>query len=205
MEQHFRCHIDTEAVLLVTFYGAHQAPEETVAGLGCRLQGLLDSATRQPPHPSVANWTNTRLVSLLLFTGGICSTQLLLALFGKDGKACPECAYKRAQNVPTSVPTICPQACPQWAHKLAHKVPTSVPILSTPACPQGQGRRGQGMSETEDARWLDCFIGKTKTNRKMLAENTTLHCKLSHSEYLKVKTDTWLLTPSHIVWSHIMY
>ena len=112
LEQHFRCHIDTEADLLATFCGAHQGPKETVAARGCRLQGLLDSATRQP-HPSVANWINTRLVSLLLFTGGICSRQLLLAFFEKDSKACPECAYKRAQNVPTSVPTICPQACPQ--------------------------------------------------------------------------------------------
>ena len=41
--------MDTEADLLDTFYGAHQGPEETVAGRGCRLQGLLDSATRQPP------------------------------------------------------------------------------------------------------------------------------------------------------------
>ena len=41
--------IDTEADLLATFYGAHQGPEEAVAGRGCRLEGLLDSATRQPP------------------------------------------------------------------------------------------------------------------------------------------------------------
>ena len=31
------------------FCGAHQGSEETVAGRGCRLEGLLDSATRQPP------------------------------------------------------------------------------------------------------------------------------------------------------------
>ena len=42
--------IDTEADLLPTFCGAHQGPKETVAGRGCRLEGLLDSATRQP-HP----------------------------------------------------------------------------------------------------------------------------------------------------------
>ena len=41
--------IDTEADLLPTFCGAHQGPKETVAGRGCRLGGLLDSATRQPP------------------------------------------------------------------------------------------------------------------------------------------------------------
>ena len=34
--------IDTEAAPLATFYGAHQGPEETVAGRGCRLEGLLD-------------------------------------------------------------------------------------------------------------------------------------------------------------------
>ena len=128
MEQHFRCHIDTEAVLLDTFYGAHQGPEET--GRGCRLQALLDSATRQPPNPSVANRTNTRLVSFLLFTGGICSTQLLLALFGKDGKACPESVYKRAHNLPASVPTMSPQACPQYAHQRSHTEHPSVPTRS---------------------------------------------------------------------------
>ena len=41
--------IDTEADLLATFCGVHQGPEKTVAGRGCRLEGLLDSATRQPP------------------------------------------------------------------------------------------------------------------------------------------------------------
>ena len=41
--------MDTEADLLATFCGAHQGPKETVAGRGCRLEGLLDSATRQPP------------------------------------------------------------------------------------------------------------------------------------------------------------
>ena len=41
--------IDTEADLLPTFCGAHQGPKETVAGRGCRLGGLLDSATLQPP------------------------------------------------------------------------------------------------------------------------------------------------------------
>jgi len=139
MEQHFLCHIGTEAVLLVTFYGAHQGPKVGVVDLkGCSIS---NTAT---PHPSVANRINTSLVSLLLFTGGICSTQLLLALFEKDGK--------RADSVPTSVPTICSPESPQCAHKLAHNVPTSVPTLSTPACPLGQGRRGQGQSETEDAR-----------------------------------------------------
>ena len=147
MEQHFRCH-RYRGSPAGHFVCAHQGPEETVADRGFRLEGLLDSATRQPPHPFVANSTNTRLVSLLLFTGGICSTQLLLALFGKEGKACPECAYKRAHNLPASVPTMSPQACSQCARKRAHNVPTSVPILSTPACPQGQGRRGQGKSES---------------------------------------------------------
>ena len=41
--------IDTEADLLATFCGAHQGPKETVAGRGCRLEGLLDSAAWQPP------------------------------------------------------------------------------------------------------------------------------------------------------------
>ena len=41
--------IDTETDLLATFCGAHQGPKETVAGRGCRLEGLLDSAARQPP------------------------------------------------------------------------------------------------------------------------------------------------------------
>ena len=125
MEQHFLCHIGTEAVLLVTFYGAHQGPKVGVVDLkGCSIS---NTAT---PHPSVANWINTRLVSLLLFTGGICSTQLLLALFGKDGKACPECIYKCAHNLPTSEPAMCPQACPQCAHQRSHTEHPSVPTRS---------------------------------------------------------------------------
>ena len=107
------------------------------------------------PHPSVANWINTRLVSLLLFTGGLCSSQLLLALLEKDGKTCPQCAYKRAHNLPTNVltsankgahnfpasmPTMCPSACPQ------RTMPTSVPTMCPPACPQCAHKRSHNES-----------------------------------------------------------
>ena len=129
MEQHFRCHRHRGRPAGHFLWCTPRTRGDS------RRSGLQTSRAARfsntaTPRPSVANWINTRLVSLLLFTGGICSRQLLLALFEKDGKACPECAYKRAQNVPTSVPTLCPQACPRCAHQCSHTEHPSVPTRS---------------------------------------------------------------------------
>ena len=131
MEQHFRCHrYRGRPAGHFLWCTPRTRGDSRRSGLQTsRAARFSNTATS---HPSVVNWINTRLDSLLLFTCGICSRQLLLALFEKDGKACPECADKRAHNLPASVPTMSPQS----AHKRSHTEPTDLPTIFPQACPQ---------------------------------------------------------------------